>query len=329
MEYLKLRGTDMEISRLSLGAWAFSGAKVWGDFDEQTAIHTMHAALDQGVNLIDTAEKYGDGRSEEMVGKAIHDRRDKAIVATKIYKDYLHYDDVIAHCDASLKRMNTDYIDIYQIHWPSTEIPVEETFRALEDLKKAGKIRAIGVCNHGLTMLDKVKDYPVMTNQMPYSLLWRIGEKEISPKMEETGIALWCYSPLAQGLLTGKFKTIDDVPMGRRETRFYSGKWQQGRHDDTGFEEIIFPFLDWLRGVCDETGYTMSTLAFAFLKSRNVGSILQGARNEQQLSQNIQAFETPVSPDVVELITKESEKLKAQMGTNPDMWENKNGGRMR
>lgn len=329
MEYIKLHGTDLEIPRLSLGTWSFSGAKIWGANEEQDSIDTIHAAMDAGITLLDTAEKYGDGKSEEVLGKAVKGRRDKAIIATKVYTDCLHYDDVLAHCEASLKRMDTDYIDIYQIHWPSREIPHEETFRAFEKLKQDGKVRAIGVCNYGPGAMEEIKNYHVVTNQLPYSLIWRLVEKGIVQKSVENNIAVWAYCPLAQGLLTGKFRSIDDVPMGRRETRFYSGKWQQGRHNDTGFEKEIFTFLDVLADVCTQTGFTMPQLALAFLKkAEGVGSILMGARNLHQLEQNIAAFETDVPDDVVKQITDLSEGLKAAMGDNPDLWENKNGGRM-
>ena len=328
METIKLYGTDIEIPRLSLGTWAFSGAKIWGANEEADSIKTVHAALDAGVTLLDTAEKYGDGKSEEVLGKAVKDRRDRAIVATKVYTDALHYDDVIAHCDASLKRLDTDYIDLYQIHWPSREIPHDETFRAFEDLKRAGKVRAIGVCNYGPKALDEIAGRGVVTNQLPYSLIWRLVEKGIVQKSVDNNIAVWAYSPLAQGLLTGKFRSIDDVPLGRRETRFYSGKWQQGRHNDVGFEDEIFAFLDIFAKFCEETGYPMSTLALAFLKKApGVGSILVGARNTAQLEQNLAAFNADVPDDVVARMVALSEDLKACMGDNADLWENRDGGR--
>lgn len=328
MDYITL-SNGMQIPKLSLGTWSFSGAKIWGSNQEQDSIDTIHAALDAGVTLLDTAEKYGDGKSEEVLGKAVKDRRGKALLATKVYTDCLHYDDVIAHCEASLKRMGTDYIDIYQIHWPSREIPHEETFRAFEKLKQDGKVRAIGVCNYGQGALDEIKDYGVVTNQLPYSLIWRPIEKGIVQKSVENGIAVWAYCPLAQGLLTGKFRSIDDVPMGRRETRFYSGKWEQGRHNDVGFEKEIFTFLDVLADVCEETGFAMSTLALAFLKkAKGMGSVLMGARNAVQLEQNLAAFNTEVPDDVVQQITDLSEGLKAAMGDNADLWENRDGGRM-
>ena len=329
MQYFKLSDSDIAVSAMSMGTWGFSGASVWGESDDELSIRTIHQALDSGINLFDSATRYGDGRAEEVLGKAVKKCRDKAIVSTKVYMDNLSYDGVLAQCEGSLKRLDTDYIDIYQIHWPNREFSADETMRAFEDLKKAGKIREIAVCNHGKQALKAIEGHKIVLNQLPYSLLWRLVEHEIAPTSAENGIAIWAYSPLAQGLLTGKYRSIDDVPMNRRSTRFYDGKWGQGRHDDAGFETEVFDFLGELHEVCGRTGYSMPVLALAFLRSRqNIGSILIGSRNPEQLTQNLKSFETSVSAEVIAEITELSAKLLAKMGTNADMWENQNGGRM-
>lgn len=330
MEKTELRNSGIYVSGLSLGTWAFAGAKakVWGEGDDQAAIDTLHCALANGINLIDTAEKYGDGKSEEVVGEALKGRRSEAVLATKVYTDALHYDDVIAHCEASLKRLQTDYIDLYQIHWPTKDIPMEETFHAFEDLKKAGKIRMASICNAGETCVKEVSNYEVAMNQLPYSLLWRVAEKKIIPSGVEAGVPLWAYSPLAQGLLTGKFRKIEDVPMGRRETRFYSGAWKQGLHNDTGFEAEIFAFLDWMCDLCEKNGVAPAEVAMNFLKRRPfVKSVLVGARSVAQMEQNVASYEKVVSADLMEEIEKKSDELKAVMGENADLWRDENGGR--
>lgn len=323
MDYTLLNDGKTKISRLSLGTWAFSNAAVWGGCDDKAAHETVHRALDCGINLIDSAEKYGDGQAELVLGEALKGRRHEAIVATKVYSDHLHHDEIIAACEGSLRRLQTDYIDILQIHWPNEETPVEETFGTFEELKKAGKIRMVSVCNHGIECLEHVADYGVVLNQMPYSLVWRLAEYQLSPVMESKNIPLWAYSPLAQGLLTGKFRTLEDVPVNRRANRMYDAKWGQGRHTDGGFEKEIFAFLDKLRALCSETGYSMSALALGFLKSRKIiGSILVGARNVRQLEQNIEAYETEIPEDVIRKLDEMSAELKGQMGENADLWEN-------
>lgn len=224
MDYFQLGGADMRISRLSMGTWNFSGAKIWGPQEEATSARTINLAIDLGVNLFDTAARYGDGRSEEILGRAVKARRDRMYLASKVHTGLLGHDSVIAECEKSLKRLDTDYLDIFQIHWPSKVIPHDETLAAFEKLKRDGKIRAIGVCNHGLRCLDSLKGHAVVTNQLPYSLLWRQVEDGVVAKSLNQGMAVWAYCPLAQGLLAGKYRTLDEVPLGRRETRFYSGK---------------------------------------------------------------------------------------------------------
>lgn len=322
MEYSRLGHTNTMISKLSLGTWALAGGKVWGDSDEKASVETIHYALDHGINLIDTAETYGEGKSEEIVAKALKGRRERAVLATKVYTHALHYDDVIAHCDASLKRLDTDYVDLYQIHWPNPDIPTAETYGAFEDLKKAGKIRASGICNAGVSCIGSLEDsYGVAMNQLPYSLIWRVAEKEIIPATRAKDIYVWAYSPLAQGLLTGKFRSVEDVPLGRRETRFYSGEWKQGRHNDPGFEKEIFEFINWLIPLCEENGFTPAEVAMNFLKRRDsVKSILVGARSGKQLGENILAFEKKIADNFMEKIEKVSENLKNVMGNNADMW---------
>lgn len=320
-----LPDTNIKISGLSLGTWAFSGAKIWGDNREEDSIRTIQAALDSGINLIDTAERYGNGYAEEILGKAVKDRRDKAVIATKVYADELSYDGIISACEGSLRRMNTDRIELYQIHWPNHNIPMEESFSAFEKLKRDGKILEASVCNFGVKDIAEASQYGVRLNQLPYSLVWRVIEKEIIPASTVAGVPVWAYIPLGQGLLSGKYQSIDDVPLNRRETRLYSCKWQQGRHTDPGFEAEIFDLLNKLRKLCEESGYSMPAIALAFLKKQAcVGSILVGARNEQQLTQNIAAYEQIVPDEVIDKAIALSEDLKKAEGLNADLWVSEN-----
>lgn len=330
MNRYMLNDHKTEISGLSLGSWAFSGAKVWGKCNELEAFNTIDYAIDEGINLIDTAEAYGEGQAELILGKALEGKRHKVILASKVGKANLRREDLIKACEDSLTRLKTDYIDIYQIHWPNEEIPIDETLEGLERLKKAGKILNVGVCNHGTGALKRMKGYPVITNQMPYSLLWRVAEEYFTEEYKDKNIALWTYSPLAQGLLTGKYRNLGEVPMNRRNNRMYSSKWGVGRHTDLGFEEEIFYFLGELHNICEATGYSMVTYALQFLKTREaVGSILVGARNVEQLRENIKAYNTAIPEELMKVVELLSEKLRGYMGTNADLWENGNNGRGR
>ncbi|MCC8190107.1 MAG: aldo/keto reductase [Planctomycetes bacterium] len=328
MERIVLPGSDLTVSKLSLGTWSMSGSKNWGANDADESVRTIQAALDHGINFIDSAARYNDGEAERLLGRALKGRRAEAVVATKIYTDDLGYDDAIRECDYCLQRLDTDYIDLFQIHWPSRTIPFDETLRAFDTLKRDGKIRAVGICNAGPQSIAAVAGHAV-TNQLPYNLLWRQIEDRILPDSQAAGLSVWPYCPLAQGLLTGKFRSIDDVPLPRREVRYYSGEWKQGRHTDTGFEAEIFAFLADLQKIVDSSGIPMTALALAFLKDRpGVGSVLIGARDRRQLLDNLAQFETPVPADVMAAVLRLSDALKPKMGTNPDMWENKDGGRM-
>ena len=330
MDYTKLGKNQLEFSKMALGTWAFAGGTLWGASDDALALKTVHAALDVGVTVMDTAEKYGNGKSEEVLGKALKDRRHGAIVCTKVYTDHLHYDTLIQCCEESLRRLQTDYIDLYQIHWPAPNMPIDEALEAFARLKRDGKIREIGICNAGVGCIDALKDSDMVTNQMPYSLLWRIIEGNgILERTTQAGMKTWAYSPLAQGLLTGKFSTIEQVPMGRRGTRMYNGAWGQGRHTDGGFESEIFALLAQLRIVMAETGLSMSALAMGFLKAQDhVSSVLVGARSPEQLQQNVEAFQTIIAQEVIERIDALSRPLHQAMGVNADLYENANGGRV-
>lgn len=330
MKTYLLNDKKTKVSDLSLGTWTFSGAKVWGACDETEAIQTVHDALDYGINLVDTAEGYGDGQAELILGKAIRDRRHKVVLASKVLRNKINYDDLILSCENSLKRLQTDYIDIFQIHWPNTDISPEDTFRAFERLKKDGKILNVGVCNHGNGALQLIEQYDIVTNQMPYSLLWRVTEQYFGSVMEEKEIMLWAYSPLAQGLLTGKYKALEDVPIHKRTTRMYDSKWGAGRHTDHGFEEEIFLFLEELFCLCSKSGYSMSSIALNFLKlQKHVGSVLVGARTRKQLEENRIAFETIVPIEIMEQVLQLSDKLKPKLGNNADLWENSYNGKGR
>ena len=330
MEYLPLKGTDIQVSRLSLGTWPFSGIKLWGSTDESEAVSVLHQAMDCGINTFDTAARYGDGEAERILAMAVKGRRSKVVIGSKVHTAFLGYRDVIDQCEASLSRLGTDYLDLYQIHWPNPKIPMEETMGAFEDLKKAGKIRAVSVCNFGPKCLEEVKGHDVVLNQLPWSLVWRVIENNGTLEAtEQAQIPVWTYCALGQGLLTGKFRCVEDVPLTRRANRMYNSSWGQGRHTDGGFESGIFALLEDLNQLCLESGCTMQGLALGFLKQqKSVGSILVGARTAKQLEENLKAYEADVSADVLAKAGELSEALRRQMGTNADLFENAGGGRM-
>jgi methylglyoxal reductase len=248
MKTRPLGGSGIEASVVGLGCWAIGGSW-WGGSEEQQSIKAIQAAIDNGISLVDTAPVYGFGYSEEVVGKAIRDRRDKVILATKcglvwdqeagdfFFKmdgktvhRYLGRDSIRNEVEVSLKRLNTDRIDLLQTHWQESTTPQGETQKALLELKEEGKIRAIGVSNVNLSQLKAYQaEGPVDSAQEKYSMIDRGLEEELLPYCRESNVAMLAYSPLALGLLTGKIGPEREFPKGdqRRGNKRFSAENRQ------------------------------------------------------------------------------------------------------
>ena len=323
MKHRKLGKTDITVSVVAMGCWAIAGGRVWGPQDEVDSIATVEAALDAGVNFFDTAEGYGDGYSELVLGRALAGRRHEAVIATKVGRSRLSGDEVQQACERSLQRLQTDYIDLYQIHWPRRTVPLDETMEALERLCEQGKARAIGVCNFGVGDLsDLLKVGGTETNQLPYSLLWRAIEYEIRQKCIDEGIGILCYSPLAQGLLTGKFGAPDEVPEGRSRTRHFSKDRPQTRHGEAGCETEMFAAIEKIGHISDKIHQPMAKVALAWLLHQpGVTSVIAGARNPNQIKQTAQAADLELPPETIGELTEATEEVKRILGPNPDMWQ--------
>ncbi|MBA3945500.1 MAG: aldo/keto reductase [Herpetosiphonaceae bacterium] len=322
MEYRKLSTTDIDVSVVALGCWAFAGDATWGPQDEDAALATVHAALDAGVNFFDTAEAYGAGSSELLLGKALAGRRGEAVIASKVSGDHLAPAELRQACERSLRQLNTDYLDLYQIHWANREIPLAETYGALEELRSEGKVRAFGVCNFGVgDLTDLFAVGACATNQLPYSLLWRAIEYEIRQKCIDHGIGILCYSPLMQGLLAGKFATADEVPEGRARTRHFSKDRAQAVHGEPGCEQETFGALEQIRRISGQIEVPMAQVTLAWLAQQpGVTSILAGARSPDQILDNVQAAKVTLPLAVVAELSAATEQVKWKLGPNPDMW---------
>ncbi|MFB3893832.1 MAG: aldo/keto reductase [Phycisphaerae bacterium] len=329
MEYRKLGKTDISVSAVCMGGWAIVTEDFnWGSQDVADSIAAVHASLDAGVNFFDTAEAYGAGESEEILARALDKRRKDVIIASKVGADNLSEDKLRASCDASLRRLKTDYIDLYQIHWPSPKIPIADTLAVLARLQKAGKIRAVGVSNFGpeylveLVEAARAAGVVIASNQLPYSLLWRPIEVEIQPLCTEHGIGILCYSPLCQGILTGKFATADEVPATRARMRLFAKSRPHTRHGEAGAERQTFDAVAELRKVCKAAGVPMGRAALAWLLAQNaVVSVIAGARNAAQAKENASAAELKLPADVLAKLSAATEKVKAAMGQNADPWQ--------
>jgi len=316
----QLGRSGIEVSALSFGCWAFGGGG-WGNQNEKGAIAAVHEALEYGYNFFDTAEEYGAGRSEEMLGKALVGRRDRAIISTKLSPQYQGM--AREHLEASLRRLRTDYVDVYHIHWPNHRRPVAQVLKAFQQFKNEGKIRAIGVSNFGPIDLGEALATGVQidVNQMHYNLLSRAIEYEILPMCQANQISVTAYMPLMQGLLTGKYATVDDVPPFRARTRHFSGDRPLSKHGGPGYERELFETLDSIQAVAEYIDQPMACVALArVMMQPGVASVIVGARTPTQVARNARAVSVGLSPETLDWLDTSTSSLKRLLGSNPDYW---------
>ena len=323
MRYRRLGRTDMEVSVICQGGWSIAGGRTWGHQDRGDSVAAIRAALDSGINFFDTAEAYGAGESERIFGEVLAGRRKEVILATKVAREHLRARQVKRCCTDSLRRLRTDYIDLYQVHWPNPDVPLAETMEAMEQLRAEGKVRAVGVSNFGAGYLAELLDLGrVEANQVCYSLLWRAVEHEIQPLCAAGNVSILCYSPLCQGLLTGKFATPDDVPAGRARMRLFSGDRPESRHGGPGCEELMFEAIGRVRRISEGLGRPMAQVALAWLLGRaGVASVIAGGRSARQVRENAAAGDLELPAEAVERLAEAAEPLKARVGTNADLWQ--------
>ncbi|MFC4103014.1 aldo/keto reductase [Paenibacillus xanthanilyticus] len=270
MKYRKLGKRGPEISVIGFGSWAIDGsgwASAWGEQDDALSIESVRAALDAGVTFYDTAAVYGLGHSEEVLGKALGSDRPNAIVATKcglvwdeagaITRSGV-YESILREAEASLRRLGTDYIDLYQMHWPAEDAPQEETMRALEKLVQDGKVRYIGVSNYNIEQLERsLAVAHVDSLQPPYSILRPAVEAQLLPFCQHKGIGVVAYSPLTSGLLSGNY-TYD--------TKFSDDDWRSRNkaHTGEGLRQNVDK-AERLKAIAERHGLTLPQLAVAYV----------------------------------------------------------------
>jgi aryl-alcohol dehydrogenase-like predicted oxidoreductase len=315
MEKVKIGSTDVEASVITFGAWAIGGW-MWGGADRKEAVKAIQSAYDAGMTSIDTAPIYGQGTSEEIVGEAIADiPRDQVQLLTKfgmrwdrvggdfamnskdnsgkaidIYK-WCSKESIIEECEASLKRLKTDYIDLYQQHWPETVTPINEIMEAMEILLQQGKIRAAGVCNYNKVLMEEAnKTLHLASNQVEYSMINRGIENELVPYCIKERQSIIAYSPLQRGLLTGKIKPGHHFGEGdtRSTNRFYT--------QDNILK--VNEFLAAIQPLADSRGVKIGQLALAWaLAQEGITVLLAGARNAEQALENAKATEIQLAPE--------------------------------
>ncbi|MBR8835465.1 MAG: aldo/keto reductase [Stigonema ocellatum SAG 48.90 = DSM 106950] len=314
----RLGKSDVEITPILMGTWQ-AGKKMWVGIEDADSIKAIRAAFEAGITTIDTAEVYGEGHSEQIVAEALSDVRDSVEYATKVFVNHLKYDQVIEACDRSLKNLKTDHIDLYQIHWPSGSfkneiVPIEETMSALNHLKEQGKIRAIGVSNFSRAQLEEAARYGRIDSlQPPYSLFWRQVEKDATPYCIENNISILAYSPLAQGLLTGKFELGHkfDPQDNRAKNKLFQGENYERAQQA----------LEKLRPIADRHQCTLAQLALAWLIAQPQTQAIAGARHAEQATSNAQAASVQLSAAELQEIDAIGRIVTDHLDDSPVMWE--------
>ncbi|KPJ88391.1 MAG: aldo/keto reductase [Spirochaetes bacterium DG_61] len=319
MEFRELGESGLKVSVITFGAWAIGGW-MWGGQDRKEALAGIQRALDLGVTSIDTAPAYGFGLSEEIVGEAIRGKRDRVQILTKFglrwdtdkgvfYFDsqdndgkpvnihkYAGKESVIRECEQSLKRLDTDYIDLYQIHWADSTTPIEETMEACSLLVQQGKVRAVGVCNYSVDQMKTAeKVLKLASNQIPYSMINRGMEDEVIPYCMKMNRGVLAYSPLQRGLLTGKIKPGHSFGPGdhRPSSSFFT----------EGNINRVLDFLEALRPIAGDKNATLAQLVIRWTIQRpGITVALVGVRNPKQAEENAKAFNVKLSEEEVQKI---------------------------
>ncbi|HVA30179.1 MAG TPA: aldo/keto reductase family protein [Gaiellaceae bacterium] len=292
MRYRRLGSSDLEVSEISLGSWLTYG----GGVERERAEACVAKAFEVGINFIDTANVYARGRAEEFLGEVLQDRpRDSYILATKLFGAMsdtdrgLSREQVFKQIDASLARLRTDHVDLYQCHRYDWDTPLEETMEALSEVVRQGKARYLGFSEWPPEKIQEALDLPnvekFVSSQPQYSMLWRGPERDVIPLCAANGVSQIVWSPLAQGVLTGKYKPGQPPPEGSRMTSEDMGTWMDSFREDTLLERV-----QRLQPIADGLGITTAQLALAWvLREPNIASAIVGASRPEQVADNAAA----------------------------------------
>jgi myo-inositol catabolism protein IolS len=317
MQTRQLGQSDLQITPIIMGTWQ-AGKRMWTGIEDEDSIKALRAAYEAGITTIDTAIVYGQGHSERIVAQALSDVRDKVIYASKVFANSLKYDLVIASCEESLTNLNTDRLDLYQIHWPSGAfnseiVPISETMAALNKLKEQGKIRAIGVSNFSRAQLAEAAQYGRIDSlQPPYSLFWRQVETDTMPYCIEHKVSILAYSSLAQGILTGKFAADHQFAEGDNRAKNKLFQPENARR--------IQQALTQLKPIAEQYNCTLAQLALAWLIAQPQTNAIAGARYAEQAIDNAQAAAVELSLEDITKIDQIGRQVTDFLDNNPVMW---------
>lgn len=334
--------SGLELSIVGLGCWAFGGGKYWGEVEQSRVNMIVRQAIDLGVNYFDTAEVYNDGRSEESLGKALRRiGREKVIIGSKIAPSNTTPDTLRKHCEASLTRLGTDYIDIYMVHWPIKshsirhftdneyliENPpsVDEAYDTLISLQAEGKIRHIGVSNFAVSRMEEAADTGLIyvVNQLPYNLFSRAIEFKVLPYCQERNIGVVGYMTLMQGLLGNKYTDIYEMPALHRRTRHFDHDGNELiRHGEPGVEQKMQQALKKIQVMAKEQNIRMSSMAINWvLAQEGITCALTGVTDPEHLKSNIRDLESSPAPEIIHRLNQITDPLKEELGRSLDYFE--------
>jgi myo-inositol catabolism protein IolS len=347
VEKRPLGSSELWVSALGMGCWQYGGGSYWGDQSQADVNEVVHGALDMGINYFDTAESYNKGESERSLGAALKGRRHQAIIGSKIRPAHTQAAVLRDHCEGSLKRMQTDYIDLYMLHWPlnlhsvkqrtdtnpSEALPdAYDVFETLQRLQREGKIRYIGISNHGILQMKEIQEtgFPVVANELPYNLLSRAIEQTILPFCMEQEMGVIGYMPLLQGVLTGKYASLEEIPPRHARSRhFHHSRGEGTRHGEEGAEVEVRAALKHIASLAAELGITSLELSLAWAAATpGISSLIVGSRNRQQLEMNYRGAAYPLISDTVRRLNELTEPVLRKLGPSPDYYEDHNYSRI-
>ncbi len=314
-----LKHNGLVFPSMGIGCWSYGGGDYWGSQAQSDVNEVVGMALDAGVNFFDTAVGYNNGRSEDALGIALKSRRKEALIGTKTGNTNPK---TLSHqLEDSLRRLKTDYVDLYMIHWPNPKYPVDDVFESLTRLKAAGKVRAIGVCNFGRQQLSESMaiNAQIEINQVCYNLLSRAIELEIVPLCQKNQISILAYMPLLQGILADRFQRVEDIPPQQSRFRHFRSNREMSKHSESGAEAEMWQTLEQIRQICRDENQPMSRLAIAWIMAKSaVSCVLVGTRNADELAQNLETINYIISPELEQKLDQITVPLRDQMGGNAD-----------
>ncbi|KAK8818499.1 hypothetical protein WA577_003802, partial [Blastocystis sp. JDR] len=317
---------DLDVSTLTLGTWQFGDTLLYQKQTPEVEARIVKNAFEVGINFFDTAEAYNDGVSEQALGNALKAsgrERDEYVIATKVNGDNLKPKRLRPIFERSLENLQTDHVDILQIHWPNDQVPPSVYMPVIREFVEEGKVHAIGISNHGCQDMQTVLDTgtTIISNQLPYNLLNRVVEDSIIPFCQQRDIAVLAYSPLAQGLLTGKYTCVADCPPGLSRSRYFDqSRSPFSRHGEAGCEQQLFETLAALKRIAEAQQMTLAQLSLAWLRQKAPTTIIFGASKPEHVFTNAECVQYHLDEAVMREIDACTLPVKEALHGNPDLW---------